>query len=126
MPSSAETALDAVAEAIIALERSCLDAESALAERRPHDVGAAFAEQTRLTAELTRLFAASPETSPAGDAKVAKRIDGVLAFREGQLERLRAYQTTIVGRLESIAKVRAFSRSIGKYDRSGGLYDTQQ
>ena len=126
MPSSADATIDAVVETIIALERSCLVAESALAERRADDVRDAFAKQTRLTAELARLFAAAPETSPANDAKVAKRIDGILAYRDGQLDRLREYQTTVGSRLESIGKVRAFSRSIGKYDRAGDLYDTQQ
>ena len=126
MHSSAETALDAVVASIIALERSCLEADSALAERRRHDVDAAFAEQTRLTAELARLFAEAPETSPAADAKVAQRVDGILAYRDEQLQRLRAFHAEVGGRLESIGKVRAFSRSIGKHDRSGGLYDTQQ
>ena len=126
MPSSAETARDAVVASIIALERSCLVAESALAERRWHDVDAAFGEQTRLTAELARLFAAAPESAPANDAKVAQRVDGILAYRAGQLDRLQTYHAEIGGRLESIGKVRAFSRSIGKHDRSGSLYDTQQ
>jgi hypothetical protein len=126
MPSSAEPALDAVVTTIIALERSCLAAESALAERNPNDVQVAFVEQMRLTAELARLFAAAPETAPANDAKVAQRLDGILAYRDGQLERLRTYRDTTVGRLESIGKVRAFSRSIGKYDRAGSLYDIEQ
>jgi hypothetical protein len=126
MLSSADTARDAVVRAIIALERSCLAAENALTERRWPDVEAAFADQALLTSQLAALFAGSPETSPAGDEQVAQRIDGVLTYREGQLERLRAYHAEVATRLESIGKVRAFSRSIGTQDRSGALYDTQQ
>jgi len=96
MHSSAEVALDAVVRAIIALERSCLDADAALVERRWDDVDAAFRAQAELTADLARLFDAAPETAPANDAKVAQRVSGVLAYRDDQLRRLRSYRDEYV------------------------------
>ncbi|MGD0050819.1 MAG: hypothetical protein ABSD03_03225 [Vulcanimicrobiaceae bacterium] len=99
---------------ILALERSCLDAESALVERRWRDVDVAFAAQRRLTEELAALFVATPESAPLADAKVAQRLRGVLAYREDQMRRLRAYHQNVGERLRSIGKVRQFARAIGK------------
>ena len=42
MPSSADTAYDAIVAAVIALERSCLEADAALAERRWPDLESAL------------------------------------------------------------------------------------
>jgi hypothetical protein len=123
--SSAEAARDAVVRAIIALERSCLDAESAFVERRWSDVEAAFGRQTALTGDLGHLFAAAPETAPANDAKVARRVHGILAYRDDQLRRMRAYHDDVAGRLRSIAKVKALSRSIGRRAAGGRLLDGQ-
>ena len=125
MPSSAETARERVAHAIVALERSCLDAEKALVERRWPDVDAAFKTQVALTAELARLFEGAPETAPPNDAKVAQRVRGILAYREDQLRRLRAYRADLATRLESIGKVNAFSRSIGRGGPDARLLDLQ-
>ena len=114
MHSSAELARPAVVRTILALERSCLDAESALVERRWRDVDVAFAAQRRLTEELAALFVATPESAPLADAKVAQRLRGVLAYREDQMRRLRAYHQSVGERLRSIGKVRQFARAIGK------------
>lgn len=117
---------EAAAEVVIALERSCLEAEGALVERRWPDVERAFAVQAALTDALKRVFAAAPQTAPENDDKVARRMRGILAYRDDQLRRLRAYHAEIEERLRSIGKVRAFSRSIGKRERAGEMYDTKQ
>ena len=126
MHSSADTGGAAVADVILALERSCLDAESAFVERRWDDVERAFGAQSTLTGELGRLFAVDPETSPERDAKVEQRVRGILAYRDDQLQRMRAYHAEVESRLTSIGKVRALSRSIGSGERSGFLYDSRQ
>jgi hypothetical protein len=123
--SSAEAARDAVVRAIIALERSCLDAESAFVERRWPDVEAAFGRQSALTADLSRLFAAAPETAPANDAKVARRVSGILAYRDDQLRRMRAYRDDVTTRLRSIGKVNALSRTLGRRAARSHVLDGQ-
>jgi hypothetical protein len=129
VPSSADGAvpadasLDAVGRTIVALERSCLDADAALVERRWDDVDAAFRAQSELTAELERLFAEAPHTAPGSDAKVEQRVRGILAYREDQLRRMRSYRDEIASRLSSIGKVNAFSRSLGKHASAAQLYD---
>ena len=126
MHSSAEGARAAVADVIVALERSCLDAEAAFVERRWDDVERAFGAQSRLTGELGRLFADAPEAAPESDEKVALRVRGILVYRDDQLRRMRAYHEEVENRLLSIGKVRALSRSIGSGERSGSLYDSRQ
>lgn len=123
MPSSADRPLDEVARTIVALERSCLDADAALVERRWPDVDEAFRAQAALTAALARLFVGAPETSPQNDPKVAQRLRGVLAYREDQLRRLRAYHDEVGARLDAIGKMNAFARSFGKQRTSASLYD---
>ncbi|HEX3463994.1 MAG TPA: hypothetical protein VHS78_08110 [Candidatus Elarobacter sp.] len=125
MPSSAEGPRAEIAHTIVALERACLDADAALVERRWTDVDAAVGAQAELTAELARLFDASPRHAPANDAKVAQRLRGVLAYRDDQLRRLDAYREEISTRLASIGKVNAFSRSLGKHTATPRLYDGQ-
>ena len=125
MPSSADAALDAVVHTIIALERSCLDADAALVEHRWPDMRAAFAAQEELTAQLAHLFDASPQIAPANDAKVAQRVQGILAFRDDQLRRLQAHRDDVAARLSSIGKVNAFSRSFGKHAQAARLLDGQ-
>ena len=125
MPSPADTARDAVVRTIIALERSCLDADSAIVERRWDDVGAALRAQGALTEHLAALFAADPDVAPDGDAKVAQRVRGILAYRDDQLRRLRAYHDEVGTRLHSIGRVNAFARSLGKHASSAQLLDAQ-
>ena len=125
MPSSADGALDAVVRTIIALERSCLDADAALVERRWTDLRAAFAAQTDLTAQLARLFETDPSTAPAADAKVAQRVQGILAYRDDQLRRLQAYHAGVAERLSAIRKVNAFSRSFGTHAQAAHVLDGQ-
>jgi hypothetical protein len=125
VPSSAESPRERVARTIVALERSCLEADAALVERRWVQVGTAFRVQAELTAELAKLFDASPEIAPANDAKVARRIGGILAYREDQLRRMRTYRDEVSARLSSIGKVNAFSRSLGKHAAAAQLYDGQ-
>ena len=115
MHSSAESdPHEAVARAIIDLERSCLEAESAFVGLRWDDVRAAFARQSALTFELGRLFADAPQTAPDADPKVGRRIRGILAYRDDQLRRMRAYRDEVGERLSSIGKVNALSRSLGR------------
>lgn len=116
---------DDVVRAIIALERSCLEAESAFVNRRWPDVEAAFSRQTALTDDLGRLFADAPEAAPANDAKVAKRIRGILAYRDDQLRRMCAYRDDVALRLRSIGKVNALSRSLGRRPAGARLLDGQ-
>ncbi len=125
MHSSAETAREAVVRTLIALERSCLDADAALVERRWDDVDAAFGTQASMTHELAALFATTPETSPQLDAKVAQRIDGILKYRDDQLRRLRSYNAEVASRLDAIGRVNALSRSIGQRNNSGQVLDGQ-
>ena len=123
MPSSADDARAAVARTIVALERSCLEADAAFVERRWPDVDAALREQTALTAELARLFAGDPAIAPPQDAKVARRVHGVYAYREEQLRRMRAYRDDVRERLQAIGKMNALSRSIGRGAPRMGVVD---
>jgi hypothetical protein len=125
VPSSAERPLDAVVRTIIALERSCLEADAAMLENRGDDVEAAFRAQADLTAELARLFAANPETTPENEPKVAQRLDGILAYRQEQVLRLQAYRDEIASRLSTIGKVNALSRSFGRYNEAAHHLDGQ-
>ena len=125
MPPSAEGARDAVVRTVIALERSCLEADGALAEQRWDDVESAFRVQADLTAELARMFDAAPHLAPANEPAVARRIDGIFAYREDQLRRLRAYRDETASRLSSIGKVNAFARSFGKSTGAAQLLDGQ-
>ncbi len=112
--SSADAARAAVARTIVALERACLDADAAFVERRWPEVRSAFQTQAALTAELERMFGESPDMAPAQDAKVARRVQGVYAYREDQLRRMRAYRDAVAERLRAIGKMKAFSRAIGR------------
>jgi hypothetical protein len=112
MPPSADPRAEIV-ETILALERSCLDADAALVERRWADFGTAMSAQSSLTDRLAALFDAAPRHAPDNDARVRKRLEGILAYRDDQLRRLRAYHEHVGERLRSIAKVRAFSRAVG-------------
>jgi hypothetical protein len=122
--SSAETPREAVVRTILALERSCLDADAALVERRWSDLEAAFAVQTRLTDELAELFRNAPDVAPENDAKVAERVRGVLVFRDDQLRRLCAYRDEVGRRLRAIGQVRDLSRTIGKAVASPAFVDS--
>ena len=118
-------ALDAVARTIVAIERSCIDADAAFTERRWDDVDAAFRAQATLTGDLAALFDATPEHSPERDAKVAQRVRGILAYREDQLRRMRAYREDVHERLRSIGKVNRLSRSLGRRVARAGVVDGQ-
>lgn len=126
MPSSAETPRDAVVRAIIELERSCLEADAALVERRLDGVAEALARQSALSDELARLFAAEPSLAPARDARVAQRLRGVLAYRDEQLVRLQAYRDELGRRLHAVGKLRELARTVGRHEPAAALYDTQQ
>ena len=125
MPSSAEGARGRVVDTILALERACLDAEAAMVERRAADVDAALAVQSKLTQRLGELFASAPATAPENDEQVASRLRGVIAYRDDQLRRLSSYRDEVGRRLESIGKVRAMARTVGRREQSGALVDTQ-
>ena len=122
---SVDLARGAVIETLALLERSCLEADAALTERRWSDVATAFTAQERLTGELARLFEDVPQMAPVNDEKVAKRIRGILVYRDDQLRRLRAYHAEVGSRLRAIGRMRAFSRSIGKRGPSAELVDGQ-
>ena len=126
MPSSAEAARDQIVDAILALERACLDAEAAMVERRAAGVDAALSAQTALTQRLGELFAANPAMTPDNDERVATRLRGVLAYRADQLRRLQSYRDEVGRRLESIGKVRALARTVGRQQPSATFYDTKQ
>mgnify|MGYP001443777114 CR=1 FL=1 len=125
MPSSAETARDAVVRVLLALERSCLDAEAALGERRWPEVDSALAAQARMTADLGAIFEATPELAPDRDEKIAARVDGILAYRDDQLRRLQAFNAELATRLQSIGRMNSMSRSIGRRDPAGRVLDGQ-
>jgi len=122
---SAERPRDAVVRTILELERVCLAADAALVERRWPDVDAAFSAQAALTQRLARLFESAPEAAPASDEKVAERVRGILVYRDDQLRRLEAYRDEVAGRLSSIGKVNAFSRSFGKRAGPARILDGQ-
>jgi hypothetical protein len=125
MPSSAETAREAVIRILLALERSCLDAEAALGEQRWPDVEAALVAQAGLTGDLGAVFEAAPELAPERDEKIAARVRGILSYREDQLHRLQAYHAEIGARLQSIGRMNNMSRSIGRRDPAGRVFDGQ-
>ena len=122
----AEATRDAIVDTILDIERSCLEADAAIAERRWRDIDAAFAAQAALTQRLAELFAAAPQNAPAEDAKVAQRVRGILAYREDQLSRLQAYRDEVGLRLNSAGKLRALSRSIGAPVTAAGFLDSRQ
>lgn len=113
MPSSAESARGSALETLIAIERCCLAADAAIVERDWSGVASALERQAALTAELAALFGAAPAASPLGDPAIAQRVRGILAFRDDQLARLRAYRDDVSRRLDAIGRMRALSRSIG-------------
>ena len=121
MPSPADAARDGVARTIVALERSCLDADAAIVERRWDDVGAALRAQAALTEELAALF----DAAPVDDAKVQQRVRGIIAYRDDQLRRLQGYHAEVGTRLQSIGRVNAFARSLGKRANAARLLDGQ-
>ena len=123
--SSADAARAAVARAIVALERACLDADAAFVERRWPDVRSAFHRQSALTGELARIFSEAPDVAPDRDEKVARRMRGVFTFREDQLRRMRAYRDEVGERLRAIGKINAFSRTIGRRVSRIGVVDGQ-
>ncbi len=125
MPSPADTARDGVARTIVALERSCLEADAAIVERRWDDVTDALSAQAALTQELAALFGAAPHAAPDNDPKVAQRVRGILAYRDDQLRRLQAYHAEVGTRLHSIGRVNAFSRSLGKRANAARVLDGQ-
>jgi PAS domain-containing protein len=125
VPSPADAAREDVVRTIIALERSCLDADAAIVERRWDDVGTAFRTQAALTEELAGLFEAAPDAGPAADAKVAQRVQGIVAYRDDQLRRLQGYHAEVGTRLDSIGRVNAFARTLGKSANSARLLDGQ-
>jgi hypothetical protein len=125
MHSPVDAVRDDVVRTIIALERSCLDADAAIVERRWDDVNDALHAQGALTEELSALFDVAPHAAPAEDAKVAQRVRGIIAYREDQLRRLQAYQAEVGTRLRSIGQVNAFARSLGKHANSARLLDGQ-
>ena len=121
----ADAARDDVVRTIIALERSCLDADAAIVERRWDDVGAALCAQSALTQELAGMFDAAPHAAPGNDAKVEQRVRGILAYRDDQLRRLQAYHAEVGTRLNAIGRVNAFARSLGKRANAARLLDGQ-
>jgi hypothetical protein len=123
--SPADAARDDVARTIVALERSCLEADAAIVERRWDDVGTALSAQAALTGELAALFGAAPHLAPAADGKVAQRVRGIVRYRDDQLRRLRAYHAEVGTRLHSIGRVNAFARSLGKRANAARLLDGQ-
>ena len=125
MPSSAERAREEIARTIVALERSCVNADAALVEKRWPAVDAAFKAQAALTERLARLFDAAPDAAPPNDASVARRVGRIIAYRADQLRRLQAYQADVAARLENIGKVNALSRSIGRRAPAAQLLDLQ-
>jgi hypothetical protein len=125
MPPSADRRAEIV-EAILALERSCLTADPALAERCWPELSAALGEQARLTSLLAELFAHAPECGPEQDARVRKRLHGILQYREDQLRRLRDYRDEVDGRLRTLGKMRAFSRALGISPVPARILNAQQ
>jgi hypothetical protein len=125
VPSSAEAAREDVARTIVALERSCLDADAAIVERRWDDVGTAFRAQAALTEALAALFDGAPHAAPGNDPKVAQRVKGIVAYRDDQLRRLQGYHAEIGTRLQSIGRINAFARTLGKRANSARLLDGQ-
>ena len=125
MPSSAESAREQIVTTILALERACLEAEAALVERRAAAFDAALTAQAALTQRLGQLFESAPSMAPGNDAQVAARLRGVLSYRDDQLRRLQLYRDETGRRLEAIAKVRAFARTIGRHEPAATYYDTQ-
>ncbi len=125
MSSSAEAPRDAVVRIIIELERSCLDADAALVERRWGAMNAALAHQGDLTLRLAGLFESSPEVAPDRDERVAARLRGILRYRDDQLQRTESYRDEVGHRLRGIGQLRALSRTVGRHDRAAALLDGQ-
>jgi hypothetical protein len=125
MPSSAETPREAVVRILLALERSCLDADAALSELHWPEVESALAAQACLTGDLGALFEAAPELAPERDEKIAARVHGILSYREDQLHRLQAFNAEVGTNLQSIGRMNNMSRSIGREDAAGKVLDGQ-
>jgi hypothetical protein len=125
MPSSAETAREAVVRILLALERSCLDVDAALVERRWPEVESALAAQAGLTDDLGALFEAAPELAPEREEKIAARVRGILSYRADQLHRLQAFNAEVGTSLQSIGRMNNMSRSLGRRDPAGKVLDGQ-
>jgi hypothetical protein len=96
-------------EVLVALEQECLAFDKAIAARAWAACDESCRNQRRLTHELDiALSALDPASSEYALAR--KRIDRLTRYRDGQLQRLQAFNQSIGKRLTTVQKFRSFSK----------------
>lgn len=106
---------------IVAIERECLIADRAINELRWDDCQTSWAAQAKLAHELEIALRDVPRAD-AAFARVQKKIDRIVQYRDGQIKRLRALGDEITDRLGNIEQFRAFSKTLGR-ERPAALLD---
>ena len=92
------------------LETLCAQAEMSLAGRAWAELGENLREQRRLGHALQLELARAPRTVES-DPRSYRRLQAILAFRDGQMRRLIAYQKEISDRLRLTRKWKDVARS---------------
>lgn len=105
---------------IVALERECLTVDGAIAKRQWDVCEASWRAQRLLTHELD-ISLREHAPSPAESAAIAKRIERLTRYRDGQLKRLKAFNEACATRLATMGRFRSFAKSIGPERRSALL-----
>ena len=105
---------------IIALERECLDADKAIAERSWDSCETSWASQRLLTHELD-ISLRQTKLDPEQSAAIKRRMDRLARYREGQLKRLRAFNEACATRLATMGRFRSFSKNVSNERRSSLL-----
>jgi hypothetical protein len=105
---------------IIALERECLDADKAIAQRHWDACETSWASQRLLTHELD-ISLRETALEPGESAAIKKRLDRLARYREGQLVRLRAFNEACATRLATMGRFRKFSKNLDRERRSSLL-----
>jgi hypothetical protein len=110
------------AEILLLLEQECLAVDRAIAAREWPACDASARVQRKLTHELDIAMTALDPSSPEV-ALVRKRIDRLKQYRDGQIQRLRAFNQSIGKRLTTMGRFRTFAKQRALAERSSKLLD---
>jgi hypothetical protein len=110
------------AEVLAALERECLAVDEAIKKLDWARCEMSWREQRRLTHELDHAMRDLPSQSEEV-LMARRRIDRLVRYREGQIERLRAFNQSVAKRLTAIGKFRRFARARGTPERTTAFLD---
>jgi hypothetical protein len=110
---------------LLEIEQACLAVDQVINQRRWPEFGPLWRAQKRLTNELEHAFWELPLGSPERQA-AAKRVQRIVAYREAQLKRVKAYNAQIAKRLATIGRFRKFSKSFGSEPPKSQLLNSLQ